>query len=50
MTKDEVLEQALGVLERINGVDNDCNVLSDSLSEALTEVIEAIEYILQKNT
>ena len=50
MTKDEVLEQALCVLERISGVDNDCDIFSDSLVEALADVIESIELILQTNT
>ena len=42
MNDKKVMQQALGALGRVNAVDNDCDILSLSLSETVMESIEAL--------
>ena len=46
MTKDEALKMALETLKQVNAVDDDCDILSLFLSEAVVESIDLIKKAL----
>jgi hypothetical protein len=47
MTKDEALSLALEALERVNVVDDDCDILAPSLADVVVEAITAIKAALE---
>jgi len=46
MTKDEALKLALEALERVNTVDDDCDILAPSLADAVVNAIDDIKEAL----
>ncbi len=47
MTKDEALRLALEALERVNVVDDDCDILAPSLADVVVEAITAVKAALE---